>query len=239
MKKLNILIVDDDRDFAESLAEVLELRGHNVELVFNGEEAINKFLSNIYDITFMDVKLPGKNGVESYIEIRNIRPEAKVVMMTGYSVEQLLDQAVENGAWAVLHKPLNMVTIFDMVEKIKPDGILIVDDDVDFVESIKGVLKNKGYNVYKAHNGKEAIERVRENNIQIMILDLRLPILNGLEVYLELKKIGHKVPTIIVTAYGGEEMHMINALRSLTITGILNKPFDPQTLLDLLSDITK
>ncbi|MFH1194850.1 MAG: response regulator [bacterium] len=239
MKKLNILIVDDDRDFAESLAEVLELRGHDVDLVFDGEEAINKFLGKVYDITFMDVKLPGKNGVESYIEIRNIRPEAKVVMMTGYSVEQLLDQAVENGAWAILHKPLNMVTIFDMVDKIKPDGILIVDDDVDFVESIKSVLKTQGYNVYKAHNGQEAIQRVRENNIQFMILDLRLPILNGLEVYLELKKTGHKIPTIIATAFATEEKQMINDLQSLTITGILNKPFNPQTLLDLLSDLIK
>ena len=239
MKHLNILIVDDDRDFAESMAEVLVLKGHNVELAFNGEEAMGKFRENSYDITFMDVKLPGINGVESYIEIRKIKPEAKVVMMTGYSVEQLLDQAVENGAWAVLHKPLNMITTFEMLEKIEPNGILIVDDDLDFLESIKGVLKGKDYHIFEAHNGKEAIECMLENHIQFLILDLRLPILNGLEVYLELKKTGHNVPTIIVTAYGKEETQMTETLRSLAVTGILNKPFDPQSLLNLLEDIVK
>lgn len=235
-KQFNILIVDDDRDFAESMAEVLKVKGHNVELVFDGEEAMNKFLERNYDITFMDVKLPGMNGVESYIEIRKIKPEAKVVMMTGYSVPQLLEQAIENGAWAVLHKPFNMSTIFDMLDKIGRNGILIVDDDKDFLESIIGVLKGKGYYVIEAHDGKEAVEKVLGNDFQFLVLDLRLPILNGLEVYLELKKTGHNVPTIIVTAYANEERQMTETVRSLSITGILNKPFDPQSLLNLLGD---
>ena len=237
MKKLNILLVDDDKDFAESFYEVLELHGHNVEFVYNGEEAMNKFRQKEYDITFMDVKLPGKNGVESFLEIRKLKPDAKVVMMTGYSVEQLLDQAVENGAWAVLHKPLNMKKIFDMIQKIKSAGILIVDDDVDFLESLKNVLKEKGFNVFEAHNGKEAIEKMSENNIQILILDLRLPVLDGLEVYTELKKAGHNVPTIIVTAYAREEKTTIDTFKSFAITGVLNKPFDPQSLLNLLEDV--
>jgi len=108
MKSLRVLIVDDNEDLAESLAMVLELRGYEAEVAHTGEEAIRTFRDNDFDIAFMDVKLPGNNGVESYMEIRKFKPDARMVMMTGYSMEQLLDKAMENGAWGVIHKPLDM-----------------------------------------------------------------------------------------------------------------------------------
>jgi DNA-binding NtrC family response regulator len=226
-----VFIVDDDQDFAESLALLVEGRDCEVELAFSGEEAVAKFRERDFDITFMDVRLPGKDGVESFMEIRKFRPSARVVMMTGYSVEQLLERAVEQGAWGVLNKPIDVHRVLEMIENIKPDGILIVDDDADFVESIRDLLADNGYMVCVARNGQEAIERIRANGIDILILDLRMPILSGLETYLELKKIGHTMPTIIVTAYADEEAGAIDRLRSLAVSGILRKPFDPRELL--------
>jgi two-component system response regulator HydG len=231
MHALRVFIVDDDQDFAESLALLVEGRGYQVELAFSGEEAIAKFREQDFDITFMDVRLPGKSGTESFLEIRKFKPSARVVMMTGYSVEQLLEQAVEHGAWGVLDKPIDVHQLLEMLERIKPDGILVVDDDADFVESIRNLLVDEGYTVFVAKNGQEAIEHIRSNGIDILILDLRLPILNGLETYLELKRIGRAVPTLIVTAYFDDYADEVNRLRSLSISGILRKPFDPRDLL--------
>ncbi|MFL7792536.1 MAG: response regulator [Anaerolineae bacterium] len=228
MCALRVFIVDDDQDFAKSLALLIEGRGYQVELAFSGEEAIAKFREQDFDITFMDVRLPGKSGTESFLEIRKFKPSARVVMMTGYSVEQLLEQAVEHGAWGVLDKPID---VHQMLERIKPDGILVVDDDADFVESIKNLLVDEGYTVFAATNGQEAIDRIRSNSIDILILDLRLPILSGLETYLELKRIGHAVPTLIVTAYFDDYTDDVNKLQSLSVSGILRKPFDPRDLL--------
>jgi DNA-binding response OmpR family regulator len=239
MKQIRIAIVDDDEDFAESMAIMLEGRGYEVELAYSGEEAIKKFREMVFDIVFMDVKLPGKNGVESFLEIRKLKPDAKVVMMTGFSVEQLLDKAVENGAWDVLHKPLDMKKVLEMLEKVEPDGILIADDDPDFVESIKTVLENRGKKVFVAKNGKDAIERVISNGIDILILDLRMPVLSGLETYLELKKAGRVIPTIIVTAFADEETGTIKRLRSMSVSGILRKPFDPRELLEAIERLSK
>jgi two-component system response regulator HydG len=226
-----VFIVDDDRDFAESLALLIEGRGYEVELAFSGEEAIEKFGQRDFDITFMDVKLPGMDGVESFIEIHKLKPSARVVMMTGYSVEQLLERAVEQGAWGVLHKPIDVYRVLEMLEEVKPDGILIVDDDPDFVASVKELLVRDGYTVCVARNGREAIERICSNGIEVLILDLRLPILSGLETYLKLREMGHTMPTIIVTAYADEEAGAIDCLRSLAVSGILRKPFDPRELL--------
>jgi len=171
------------------------------------------------------------DGVESFMEIRKLKPSARVVMMTGYSVEQLLERAVEQGAWGVLNKPIDVYKVLEMLKNVKPDGILIVDDDDDFVESVKDLLVSNGYTVYVARNGREAIERISSNGIDILVLDLHLPILSGLETYLELKKTGHALPTIIVSAYVDEEADAIDRLRSLSVSGILRKPFDPRELL--------
>lgn len=239
MGELNVLIVDDDRDFAESLADVMELNGHNVEIVFRGEDAVTIFGERDFDITFMDIRLPGKNGVESFLDIRKIKQDARVVMMTGYSVEQLLAQAVENDAWGVLNKPLKMEKVLEMLDRVKPGGILIADDDPDFIDGIKEVLTGKGYSVFTAGNGREAVERLMANGIDVLILDLRMPVLNGLETIMELKRLGRLIPTIIVTAYMNDEPDTLNTLRSLSVTGILTKPFDPKDLLGALDDILK
>ncbi len=89
MRPLSILVVDDDADFARSLANFLRLEGNLVALALDGEAAVAKFTEQDFDITFMDVRLPGKNGVESFFEIRRLKPAAKVVMMTAHGVEEL------------------------------------------------------------------------------------------------------------------------------------------------------
>ena len=238
MKKLNVLIVDDNRDFAESMSDVLGLDGHISEIASSGEEAEDKFRKKDYDIVFMDVKLPGRNGVESFQEIQKFKPEARIIMMTGYSVETLLNQAVKKGAWDVLYKPIDMEKILTMMQKVKPDEILIADDDPDFIEEVRRILIDNGYKVFTATNGKEAIEKIKTKGIDILILDLRMPLLNGLATYIEMQKTGKIVPTIIVTAYAREEVNSINELKSLSVTGILYKPFDPEQLLNALSSLT-
>jgi len=238
MSKLRIFVVDDDHDFAESLADVLRLDGHHVDTAYSGEEAIARFRQQSYDLTFMDVRLPGRNGVESFLEIRRLKPDAQVYMMTGFSVEQLLDEAVAQGARGVLHKPLDLERVLQLAGEIRPGGILIADDDPDFVASVREILEENWYAVYVARNGREAVDRVCADGIDVLILDLRLPMLNGLEVYLELKRKGHALPTIIVTGYAREEVEALDALRSMSVTGILTKPFDPAALLEVVARIS-
>ena len=79
MKNLRILVVDDDRDFAEGIADALELHGHEIAVAHSGEEALETFTETEFDLTFMEVKMPGWNGVESFREFRRRFPGAKVV----------------------------------------------------------------------------------------------------------------------------------------------------------------
>ena len=115
MKQLEILVVDDDEDGADGLSEALEYYGHKVTTVYGGQDAVDAFREKGFDVTFMDVMMLGLNGVESFLEIRKIKPDAKVYMMTGYSARELLEEAVGQGAAGVFHKPF---AIEDALEKV-------------------------------------------------------------------------------------------------------------------------
>ena len=236
--QVSILIVDDDRDLAESLADVLEARGYAVELAGSGEEGVARFRQRDFDLVFTDVKLPGMNGVESFFAFRRIKPDAKVVMMTGFSVEQLLAQAIENGALAVLHKPFAIPDILAVLERIKPHGVVVIaDDDPDFADSIEPVLRGAGYKVLVARDGEDAVAKVARGGVDLLVLDLGLPLLSGLEVYLRLKDAGKLVPTIVVTGREQELGADMATLQTMA-EGFLVKPFDPAHLLRAIAAST-
>jgi CheY-like chemotaxis protein len=240
MNPLDILIVDDDRDLADAIGEALEMVGHRPTIAYSGTDAIEKYCGRSFDITFMDVKLPDINGVETFMTIREMDPTARVIMMTGYRIDQLLAQATDNGAIKVLRKPFAMEEILTSIDEVRPSGlVLVADDDPDFAESAEHLLTEHGYDVLLARDGAEAIEKVIASSPDLLLLDLRMPVMHGLDVYLELKKRNCLVPTIIVTAYPRDEINAVNALKSLAVTGCLFKPFEPEALLQAIADIQR
>jgi DNA-binding response OmpR family regulator len=92
-----VLIVDDDNDHAESLADMVEIRGHSAAIANSGEAAIEQFRTGDFGFVLLDVRLPGINGVETFLELKHIQPDAQVMMMTAFSVEQVVSQAAH---WA-------------------------------------------------------------------------------------------------------------------------------------------
>ena len=116
-RKLNILVVDDDVANAESLAELFEMENHRVIVACDGQQAIEAFSLNKVDIGFFDVMMPNKNGVESFMEIKAVNPDARIYFMTGYSADDLLDKAVKGGALGVFSKPVDLMRLLQTVER--------------------------------------------------------------------------------------------------------------------------
>lgn len=240
MKSLNILIVDDDMDFAEGLTSVLEIEGHRITITDSGEKALEIYQKKPFDVTFMDIMLPGINGVETFSEIKKEFPSARIIMMTGYAVENLLEQAAEGGAYRILRKPFSLDEVLGSIQDIQPTGfILIADDDPDFTEGVSQFLCSKGYCVRTASTEAEALDMAMDESVNMLILDLKLPILHGLGVYMELKKRGRRLPSIIVTGYPYDEMKSENTLRSMSATGCLFKPFELEELFQAICEAEK
>jgi two-component system, NtrC family, response regulator HydG len=230
--KQRVLIVDDDIDHAESLADVLEMRGHPVELAHSGEEAIVCFRSGEFDLVLLDVKLPGINGVETFLELKKIRPAARVMMMTGFSLEQLIAQALENGALGVLYKPFAATDLLETLGQVTPRGrVLVADDDPDFVDSITPILAAADFDLRVAANGRDALAEIDKRMPDCLILDLGLAVLAGPPAMARLLDICRTVPTILVTGGYSDEVAESVAGFGLRAHGLLQKPFDPRALL--------
>ena len=233
-----ILVIDDDQDHAESIADILSMRGYSVDAAFSGEAGVKIFRDQDFDMVFMDVKLPGMNGVETFFEFRKIRPDAKVMMMTGYSLEQLIAQAIENGALGVLHKPFAIAELLQVLDQVKPRGVVLVaDDDPEFADSLRPILAQNGYEVVIASTGQEALEKAGGPGVNCLVLDLAMPLLTGMEVYRKLRDSGKAIPTIFVTGYPGEKNAALAGPRPVD-GGILLKPFDPRDLIHAIAAVT-
>ena len=112
----NVLIVDDDNGIRFTLEGIIEDEGYPVRGAADGYKAIELVKETAFHWVFMDIRMPGMNGVETYLEIKKIRPEAKVVMMTGFSVEDLVKKALEEGVYAVLYKPLPVEQVLSLIK---------------------------------------------------------------------------------------------------------------------------
>jgi two-component system, NtrC family, response regulator HydG len=121
MKPLKILVLDDHVDVAASLGEILELDGHEVTLAYNGLSAVAAYDKSPFDLGLFDVKMPGMNGVDSFMEVRKRRPEATVLMMSGYADDGVIEKAMRNGARGILRKPFE---VEELMAKLSEIGVV-------------------------------------------------------------------------------------------------------------------
>ncbi|NDC82504.1 response regulator [bacterium] len=114
-----ILVVDDDQSINSIFEFVLQQAGYFTITTTSGQECIDLVKSNqSIDLVFLDLKMPGLSGIETFKEIQKLRPLLLVVMMTGYSVDDLLREAFDLGAYGVIYKPFDVEEVLSVIEKI-------------------------------------------------------------------------------------------------------------------------
>jgi len=238
---LKILIVDDSKEFCMSMVDILEAKGYAVESENSGEAAIVKVKEKSFDVILMDIKMPAMNGVEAFKQIKKISPRTAVIMITAYSLENLINEALAEGAFGVLRKPLDIDKLIEQIELAKRRGmlILVTDDDPATRETFKDVLEAKGYKVSTAATGEEAIDRSRERPDDILFIDMKLPVLNGLETYLAIKEINPRAIAVIITGYYEGMKDLVDKALEKGAYTFMKKPLDMDKVLELIEEIRK
>ena len=238
-EKTKVLIVDDDVNFCNTLAKVLAKRGYETTCSNSGARAMEIVKEKPMDIVLMDIKMPVMNGVETYKKLKIIRPGIRVILMTAFSVEDLIKDAVSEGVYAVVHKPFDIDTVMSMIEKSKNGALIaIVDDNPNICSTMKNVLEKKGYSVSACSTGEEAIALAKDRAHDIYCIDMKLPVLNGLETYLEIKKINPLAIVIMMTAHRQEMDELIKqAIKNGAYT-CLYKPFDMNEAIKIIDEIS-
>jgi CheY-like chemotaxis protein len=116
-RELDILVVDDNLDFAEMLADVVQLRGYRCQVAGSGEECVRYVARHAVDVVFMDVMLPGMDGVAAARAVQALRPEAAILLVTGYTDENLRRRAEQDG-FPVIYKPVTVDRVLMAVDQI-------------------------------------------------------------------------------------------------------------------------
>ncbi|MCK4411275.1 response regulator, partial [Candidatus Bipolaricaulota bacterium] len=239
--KANILLVDDNVSLTKTMFFALKRNGYAVTTAKDGHEAIAKVKEQPFAMIFMDIKMPLLDGVETYKEIKKLRPEAVVMMMTAYAVEDLVVEALEEGAYGIIYKPLDiekvLTTIEEAIHAKKGALILVVDDDPGTCTTLNNILAHKGYTVSTTHTGEEAIAIVNKQAHDILFIDMKLPTINGLETYLAIRERNPKAVAIMITGYRQETAALVKQAIENDAYTCLYKPLDMEQLLKLVDEI--
>jgi DNA-binding NtrC family response regulator len=242
-EKASILVVDDNIAMAKTMSFILEGKGYSVMKANDGPESIKKIQNHDFDIIFLDIKMPLMNGVETYKRIKKIKPDLMVVMMTAYAVEDLVQEALEEGVFEIMYKPLDIDKVINIIESARKKNkgalILVTDDDLGTRTTMKNILEKRSYKVGIARDGEEAIALVKKTKFDILFIDMKLPTLNGLETYLAIKKMEPEIIAIVMTGYSEEMAGLVDEAINNNAYACLYKPLNMEKVLRLIDEILK
>ena len=231
--RLRLLVIEDHLDAVETLKEVLEMSGHEVVVAHNGHEGVAKAHSFKPDVVICDIGLPGLNGYEVARQIRadpSLSPT--LIALTGYTRLEDQNESFKAGFDHHLGKPVRISDLEQVLAAATAPPtsrrLLVVDDNDALRSNIRELFEGKGWEVREARDGKEAVEAVAEFHPAVMLLDYRLPEIDGSEV---LRRLGvtYTEPRVVLMTASAEvrEIAMQHGLRFY-----VPKPFRSDDLLD-------
>lgn len=163
----HILVIDDEKSIRNTLKEVLEYEKHTVDIASDGEEGIDLFKSNLYDIVLCDIKMPKMDGIEVLDQIFNHSTDTPVVMISGHGNIDTAVEAIKKGAFDFIEKPLDLNRLLITIRNALDKSTLITETKVlkkkvaktwDMVGNSPSILKVK-----------EMIERVATTDARVLI----------------------------------------------------------------------
>lgn len=141
--KAHVMVVDDEVDFVDVLAERLETRDFIVHKAYSGDEALRLLDEHKVDVVILDVVMPGKSGIETLHEIKHKQPLVEVIMLTGHATVETAIQGMKLGAYDYLMKPTETP---DLVQKINGAVARKREHEERIRKAeINGILKRKGW----------------------------------------------------------------------------------------------
>ncbi len=224
---LKILVVDDDINFCGSISKVLVKKGFEVDCAHIGSDAIKMAGAKTFDVVLMDIKMAAMNGVEVYKKLKALNPDAQAILMTAFPEDDLVKEALKDGVYAVVHKPFSIDTILNMIDKTRTGArVAIVDDDPGICSTMKLVLERKGYGISTCLSGEDAISLAKTRHHDIYFIDMKLKALNGLDTYLEIKKVDPDTIVVVMTGYRQEMDAEVKRVIDSGAYVCLYKPFE-------------
>jgi len=223
-----VLVIDDDPSALDLLGRTLQGAGVRVVTCGDGREAL-KLARTLHPAAItLDVLMPGMDGWEVLRELKD-DPETRdiPVIMVTMTDDRKLGYAL--GATEFLTKPVQRGQLVQLLDRYATDDLarraLVVDDKAENREVLRRALENEGWQVSEAENGQVALERVADQAPSLILLDLMMPVMDGFEFVMEMRK-QH-------TSITEEDRRRLNG----DVVGLIQKGgLDRESLLSLLRE---
>jgi two-component sensor histidine kinase len=235
---MKVMVVDEEEEICKRLQAELQKEGYDVEyttqpvgVVEKLSEAKKKGRDYAYELLLLDLCMSEIKGFTLLKEIRALDHDLNVIIITACGDEAKAIEAIRLGAIDYLRKPISLqelqTAIFRVQEKRAKETpfehrILVVDDEEKLCAYLKRELEKEGYKVTVAYDGPSGLQYFKNNRVDIVITDIRMPGMNGLKMLQECRKISDDFVSIIITGFGNHE-RAIEALR-LGVFEYLRKP---------------
>lgn len=244
--KKRVLIVDDEEDIRNLLRLTLEEEGFDVRVAFNGKEAIGKLKSESFEVLLTDIKMPMMDGIELLKAARVLNPEIAAILITGFPSIETVREAHRSLAFDYIVKPFDPNTVLncinaalsrraiahDLVESVHKPKILVVDDEPLITNLFEVSLREEGYPIEIASNGKKAMERFLYGDFDVVITDVNMPEMDGRSLLDNLKSVKPEVIVIVITGYPSVDS-AIETMR-MGAYDYITKPIDPDVVINVI-----
>jgi signal transduction histidine kinase/CheY-like chemotaxis protein len=229
-----VLVVDRSPEIANLIEIYLRREGYDVVKAFSAEEAVRKALSEKPDVITLDVMMEDIDGFDLLQQIKE-NPETSQIPVVILSIVCDEGKCCRLGAANYLEKPIDQEKLLgivrDLVGTVDTPLVLVVDDDRHIVDLLSRNLKNRGFAVASAYNGLEALAAVEAAPPDCILLDIRMPEMDGYQVMERLKSSSETagIPIVVMTAYHFDTDHT-DILEHAS--GQVNKPFAAEQLVE-------
>ena len=222
-----ILVVDDDVDTCENLSDILTDFGHEVRIAHNGREALQRAEETPFDIVLLDLQMPGMDGLDLCRELKRSVPTTVAILITGFADSETERRAAQIGIWRLLPKPLKVELLMPLVQQaIEQPMLLLVDDDADFCSSLYDVLSQRDCRVAIAHSSTEAVKQFHAQNFRTVIVDWRLPDIDGLQLLQQIRAEQPNMQTVLITGHRPELNSLLEVTAMNQADELFYKPLD-------------
>ena len=234
-----ILVVDDEANIRRFLKHELTNSGYRVLEASGGKEAIDLAREHHPDLITLDIMMRDISGLDVTAVLKN-DPDTKDIPILVVSVVEEKEKAYKLGANDFVTKPFTIKVLTDKINRLLQDAqktILVVDDDKSLVKSLKYRLEKRGFFIYAAHDGKEALEMVKGHHPDLVLLDIVMPEMDGYEVMKALKRKPNTAQIPIVVMTGVENVEGKVQALSVGATEYLHKSSGFDQLLKTIEGI--
>lgn len=239
-----ILVIEDNEQNRILMRQILTYHGHEVLEAENGATGLVMAREHMPDLILLDLQMPVMGGFAVIKELR-VSPalrHLKVIAVTSFAMKGDREKALDAGFDEYVTKPIDTRKFAEIVKSFLPDEsvapkkpvILCVDDTPANLKLLENILVPRGYEVVSAANGSDALLKVKSLTIDLILLDLMMPEMDGLQVSRKIKenKKSRNIPIIILTAYTGAESY-IESLNA-EVFAYLHKPFKTEELVKIV-----